>query len=231
MAEIRQRSEQILQVREGLRAKHPGKSLYFPWTPYQDSVRTFQTYLAKFPRDVLAVLPEVRSVVDSLDGESSGPIGRDDVEEMEREIASSAGRPRPKRHGRGQGFAVDTQIKVAVESHAMNAALRYYEELGDVVDTSRKASFDYAVRIDGVTWHVEVKGTTGGAADVLLTRKEVEHAETYPHVALFVLSEIVVMRTTDGTVEVSGGHPILLHPWSLDGSRLTPLAYKYSLSA
>ena len=68
----------------------------------------------------------------------------------------------------------------------MNEALLHYSKLGKVTDTSRTESFDYVVDIDGATWHVEVKGTTGDPQEILLTPNEVHHAKDYPHVALFV---------------------------------------------
>lgn len=56
---IRARRDDLFAIRDKLQAAHPRQPLYFPWIPYQDSLRTFQTYLAKFPRDALVVLPEL----------------------------------------------------------------------------------------------------------------------------------------------------------------------------
>jgi len=35
---------------EQLRARAPGQALYFPWSPYRDTLRTYQSYLAKARR-------------------------------------------------------------------------------------------------------------------------------------------------------------------------------------
>lgn len=113
----------------------------------------------------------------------------------------------------------------------MNAALAHYQALGNVVDTSRTESFDYVVDIGGEAWHVEVKGTTGEPTQVLLTPNEVTHAQRYPYTALFILSNITIVRGADGTLMATGGRPTVLHPWSLDADRLTPIGYKYSVHA
>lgn len=230
LAVIRQRRDDLLAVRTDLEATHPGQSLYFPWIPYHNSLRTFQTYPAKFPRRVLQVLPEIATAVAELDGQAAlKPPTAPEVAEAERDLATAAGRPRSPRSGKGQGFANDQLVKVAVETYAMNAALAYYAALGRVTDTSRTASYDYVVEIDSQPWHVEVKGSTGGAADVLLTPHEVTHAREYPRVALFVLSDISVSRDATGEVSASGGKRWIFHAWSLDLERLRPLGYKYRL--
>jgi hypothetical protein len=189
LAVIRQRRSALLAVRDRLQAEHPGQSLYFPWIPYQDSLRTFQTYLAKLPRAALDALPEVGEAVAALvDGPLVPLLALPDVDDAERDMASAAGRPRPPRKGKGQGFATDQRVKVAVETYAMNEAFLHYSQVGGVTDKSRTESYDYVVAIDGDTWHIEVKGTTNDPHEVLLTPREVEHASEYPNAALFVLS-------------------------------------------
>ncbi|WP_426504276.1 protein NO VEIN domain-containing protein [Dactylosporangium sp. McL0621] len=227
---IRQRRAALLAIRDALQAEHPGHSLYFPWIPYQGSLRTFQTYLAKLPRAALDVLPEVRTAAAELVDEPSLPTSvQPEVDEAERDVASAAGRPRPPRKGKGQGFATSQRAKVVVEAYAMNAALLYYGKIGKVTDTSRTESYDYVIEINGELWHVEVKGTTGDPEDVLLTPREVEHANKYPRVSLFVLSNITVTRDEHDELTASGGKMSVFHPWSLDPSRLSPLGYKYRL--
>jgi hypothetical protein len=203
---IRNRRAALLAVRDALQAEHPGQPLYFPWNPYRDSLRTFQTYLAKLPRAVLDVLPEVREAVAALVKELTTNVLTDPgVNEAERDVASAAGRPRPPRGSKGQGFTTDQRVKVAIETYAMNAALLHYGALGKVTDTSRTESYDYVVQLDGDSWHVEVKGTTGDPKEVLLTPREVEHAAEYPRVALFVLSNIRVTCDERGEITASGG--------------------------
>ncbi|MGA4993843.1 protein NO VEIN domain-containing protein [Nonomuraea bangladeshensis] len=229
LAVLRERRLALFAVRDALQAEFPGQRLYFPWIQYQDSLRTWQTYLAKCPRAVLDVLPEVKKAVDALVEELPPTVlTPSGVEEATRQVAAAAGRPRASR--KGQGFATDQRVKVAVETHAMNEALLYYSRLGTVTDTSRTESFDYVVEIDGISWHIEVKGTTGDPQEILLTPNEVQHAEEYPHVALFVLSNIIVNRSDEGEISASGGNASIFHPWPLDQARLSPIGYKYRLS-
>lgn len=61
--QIREREPQFREVYERLQAEHPGKPLYFPFQ-FSDSrpVRAFQGYLTKFPRALVAVVPELAEV-------------------------------------------------------------------------------------------------------------------------------------------------------------------------
>lgn len=224
---IRTRRDELFALRDKLQATHPRQPLYFPWIPYQESLRTFQTYLAKFPRDALTALPELLAPIDRVTRSDIPSATQPEITRAEREVAKAAGRPAKERQKAGQGFASDQAAKVTVEAHAMNAALAHYQALGDVVDTSRTESYDYVIDIGGETWHVEVKGTTGDPTQVLLTPNEVTHAEQYPHTALFILSNITVVRGPDGTLTASGGRATVFHPWSLDADRLTPIGFKY----
>jgi hypothetical protein len=58
-----------------------------------------------------------------------------------------------------------------------------------------------------------------------LTANEVEHAKSYPHVALFIVSEIELKRGLPPIA--SGGKVGLAKPWRIDDQALEPLAYRY----
>lgn len=131
----------------------------------------------------------------------------------------------------GQGFSVDQHSKVAVERHAMASARTYYEQLGTVVETASSKSWDYEVEIDGATWHVEVKGTTGDPVDVILTPNEVAHAQAYEFVALYVVSNINVTAGEGTHRDASGGEVTLIHPWRILEEDLRPIGFKYRLQA
>jgi hypothetical protein len=95
-----------------------------------------------------------------------------------------------------------------------------------VEDVSAKESFDLRCRKGKNELRVEVKGTTTGAGSILLTRNEVRHAEDPTnHVALFVVSGILV----DSTNNCSGGVPSVIEPWIIDREKLDPIAYEYDL--
>lgn len=158
--------------------------------------------------------------------ERAGQRHAPEVEAVDAAVYEAAGRP--IRAG-GQGFSVDQHSKVAVERHAMASARRHYERLGTVVETASSKSWDYEVEIDGTTWHVEVKGTTGNPVDVILTPNEVAHAQTYEYVALYVVSGIKV-AVGDGTQrDTSGGEVTLIHPWRIAEEDLRPVGFKYRM--
>jgi hypothetical protein len=118
------------------------------------------------------------------------------------------------RQGRGQGFQLDQEAKVAVEAHAMNMAVEFYGETWDVEDVHGTESFDMICRRDdGQVKHVEVKGTTTDGAEVILTPNEISHARDNLRSALFVLSNITVERAEHGTVIATGGTRHSYDPW------------------
>ena len=53
LAVLRQRRLALFAVRDALQAEFPRQRLYFAWIQYRDSLRTWQTYLAKCPNAVL----------------------------------------------------------------------------------------------------------------------------------------------------------------------------------
>jgi len=78
---------------------------------------------------------------------------------------------------------------------------------------------------------VEVKGTTGDGSQVLLTRREVEHArEVFPNMALYILRHITVEMREDGVITY-GGSPRIILPWDARVGTLIPLNYSYSLGS
>lgn len=134
------------------------------------------------------------------------------------------------RRGRGQGFQLDQEAKVAVEARAMNAAAEFYGKDWDVEDVHATESFDLICRRGDELKHVEVKGTTTDGAEVILTLKEVTHARENPHTALFVLSGITVERIDDGTVTATGGEHHCYDPWRVDDGTLTPVGFRYQVA-
>lgn len=155
-----------------------------------------------------------------------GRVSVPEVEAVDVAVRDAAGR---RVNAGGQGFSVDQNSKVAVERYAIASARRHYERLGTVVETASRKSWDYEVEIDGTTWHVEVKGTTGDPVDVILTPNEVVHAQTYEFVALYVVSNVEVAVGDGAQPDVSGGVVTLLHPWRIAETDLRPIGFKYRL--
>lgn len=137
---------------------------------------------------------------------------------------------RPRSSSAGQGFGLDPEARRLIEEYSMQQATDYFAALGATVrDVSRQESYDLACTQDGQNYHVEVKGTTGAGASVLLTHNEVKHAQThFPNVVLFVLSEIR-LEVLNGKRVASGGKQAIFQPWKIAPDRLVPLTYSLVL--
>jgi hypothetical protein len=150
-----------------------------------------------------------------------------EVREAVEAVAERAGKGQP-----GQGFQSSPELRRAIERRAMELAAAHYEALGwRVEDVSTKEPYDlHCTRANGQELRVEVKGTTGDGAQVLLTPNEVEHARAhYPAVALFVVAHIVTDEVASGRQEASGGTVQIIEPWRVDDGVLVPVGYAYSV--
>ena len=227
LAVLRERAADIMAVRDELSQRYPKASLYFPWTPYSgESMRTFQGYLVKLPRAVVKYIPELDHSIAALEGRDASRIQLADIEAAEDAVDASAGKSRERS---GQGFRQDQAIKVAIEAHAMDAAIEYWSQRGLVEDVHGNKSYDLVCIVGADEIRIEVKGTTTAGDEVILTPNEVAHARTYPHICLFIVSDIEVTRHSDGQIETSGGSESVLNPWHIDEGLLTPLGFKYEV--
>lgn len=227
LGEIRQHKDTLLALRQRIQARANGEAIYFPWIPYQDTLRTFQSYLVKMPQEAISLFPQLRHAVEQTktpasEADLASPAER--AIEAIKDAAGKVGRP-----GRGQGFQLDQDVKVAVEALAMNTATEIYSLRWVVEDVHGTESYDLICRQGGDVKHVEVKGTTTDGAEVILTPNEVRHARANPCTALFVLSNITVERAEDGTVTATGGKQHLFDPWHLDDGTLAPLGFRYQV--
>ncbi len=133
-------------------------------------------------------------------------------------VKSSARRP-------GQGFMSDPVLKKKVEDHAMEIAKQSYEDDDWIVrDVSASESYDLRVSRGDETRYVEVKGTTGEGAMVLVTRGSVNIALSEGRTDLFVVSRIQVRGD-----EVLGGDSRKVHGWQPSLESLKPIKYEYWL--
>jgi hypothetical protein len=227
LAEIRRHKNVLLALRERIEARASGQSIYFPWIPYRDTLRTFQSYLVKMPQEAISLFPHLRAAVDWEKSESPKWVPVSSTEQAEEAVNDAAGKvARPRK---GQGFQLDQDVKVAVEALAMNAATEFYGKAWEVEDVHGTESYDLICRRGSEEKHIEVKGTTTDGAEVIVTPNEVRHAREYPCAALFVLSNITVKRAEDGTVTATGGTHRSYDPWRLDDGILTPLGFRYQV--
>lgn len=152
------------------------------------------------------------------------------VEHAEEAVQDAAGKA--VRRGRGQGFRLDQEVKAAVEARAMSSAKEFYDREGWIVeDVHRNESYDLLCRQGSEVKHVEVKGTTEDGHEVILTRKEVEHARANTSTVLFIVSNINVEQVSNGTVTAKGGVRHIRDPWYIDDGTMTPLGFRYQVPA
>jgi hypothetical protein len=227
IAEIRSHRDELLALRKRIQDGATGQPIYFPWIPYRDTIRTFQSYLVKMPQNAIDLFPQLRALVDEADSSTLRQAILSPAEQAMEAVIDAAGKI--ARRGGGQGFQHDQVVKVAVEAHAMNAATEFYLEDWDVEDVHGTESYDLICRSHGEVKHVEVKGTTTDGSEVILTPNEIRHAREYSSTALFILSNITIERADDGTVTAAGGDRNLFDPWPIDDGTLTPLGFRYQV--
>ena len=137
----------------------------------------------------------------------------------------------PRRKGsQGQGFGLSSDQRRAIESRAVVVATEILEANGwSVEDVGSHSSYDlHATRGDSFLF-VEVKGSTGSAQTVLLTKNEVRlHRDSHPRTALIVVSAIE-LRNDGATWTGSAGQPVVIHPWIPDEADLEPITFRYSV--
>jgi hypothetical protein len=229
LGEIRQHRGDLLALRARIQARASGQPIFFPWIPYQDTLRTFQSYLVKMPQQAISLFPQLRAIVDRAEVQPPNVVLHSPTEQAEEAVKDAAGKV--ARRGRGQGFQLDQQAKVAVEVHAMNRATEFYSKAWDVEDVHGKESYDLICRRGDEVKHVEVKGTTTEGSQVILTPNEVRHAQEHPCTALFVVSNVVLEHAEDGTVTATGGKQHCYDPWRLNEGTLTPIGFRYQIPA
>lgn len=134
-----------------------------------------------------------------------------------------------KNRSKGQG-RLTAPLRKLVELHAMTIAEQWLRDEGfEYENVSATDSCDYRARRLGKEWVIEVKGTTGGPASVLLTRNEVAlHRVSHPHNALLVVHGIE-MLDRDAIPKVRGGELAVFTPWRVEDDRLSALVFEYRL--
>lgn len=159
-------------------------------------------------------------------GLSPGSISEEllgQFDELER-VASPL-KVRPKGQGR-----LPPALRKLVELHAMGIAKQWLIDEGfEYEDVSSSDSCDFRARRDGEEWVIEVKGTTGGLGNILLTRNEISlHRVSHPRNALLVVHDIT-LTGADTNPSVQGGELTAFSPWLIEDERMIPIAYQYKL--
>lgn len=131
----------------------------------------------------------------------------------------------------GQGRGLTALQRKAVENFAMTQAMAHFRALYDTIeDTHLKMPFDLLCsnRRGGPKLRVEVKGTTGDARTILVTRGEVDSAQTHP-TALFIafLKNLTWANKPTATLNPSAWQKTIINPWRPTPPELTPTAYEW----
>lgn len=150
-----------------------------------------------------------------------------DVESIERDLAEIMGKPT-----RGGGFApgLTAAQRKAVEDRAMQISRETLERDHWVVeDKSANHPYDFLARKGKVEMHVEVKGTTTLGERVVLTRGEVRHHSETPAISALCLVTGISIGGSREAPEASGGALRVICPWTIEVTRLDPLAFEYQV--
>ncbi|MEU7928133.1 DUF3883 domain-containing protein [Micromonospora sp. NPDC049107] len=209
-----QRSEKALrEIKQKLEAEHSGP-LYFPFAFYDSRpARVMQAYLVKFPAAILDAVPELAGIPRRRVPQEPGPAG-------------GTGRRRAQRAS-GSGYIADPLLRRALERHAVREASALYKGW-TVEDVGDRESYDLRVIRDAEEIHIEVKGSSGTADAVELTRNEVRHAlGAVTH--LVVVDQIKWSRSQTGEITTSGGRVRRWGAWVPEDEDLVPTRYRYRL--
>lgn len=207
--QLRTDKAKLQQLLERLRSKYPGRALYFPFELASRPVRPLQGYAFKLP---------------------STFIGSFQLEELSGYGSESHVENRDRSRSSGQGFAGSIEFRLAVERHAMAIALRHYRRNGfRVKNVSRTHPYDVLAINAVADFTVEVKGTTGSADAVFLTRNEVDHAKRNADRSILFVVHGIEVRQAGATLVASGGAIRECAPWFVDDGTLEPLQFRYFL--
>jgi len=124
------------------------------------------------------------------------------------------------------GWEQDTARRQAVEDHAQDLLMRYYEDQGyRVHDTRRGHPYDAVAVKQEQTLYLEAKGTTGDGGTVLVTAGEVDFARAHPGQAVIGIVS-GVRFDDDGLLDKDSGW-LVRHAWNPDDGELVPTAYTW----
>ncbi len=137
-------------------------------------------------------------------------------------------RPRPRSRSLRTLLRLSASERTAIERRAVRVATDHLKAQGyGVKDVGATQSYDLDARRGGERLYVEVKGSTSNAAEVILTKNEVDlHTKVHPATMLLVVSAIELNRDSDPP-EATGGALHQIHPWKIAEEDLTPIAFRY----
>jgi hypothetical protein len=133
-------------------------------------------------------------------------------------------------NGTRQGFGLTPPERKCVELHAMKVAKRYLSQEHFVAkDVSKNCPFDFLAARGGKTIAVEIKGTVGQGASIVLTKKEVQFQRMKHPANMLIVVRSIRLNRTGSRPKASAGKLHVMSPWSIDEGKLKPLAYTYQI--
>ena len=131
----------------------------------------------------------------------------------------------------GQGMLLNSKARKIIEFKAMDSAIEHYESMGySVENVSTKKSYDLECTKGSRKYFVEVKGSILPADKIILTPKEVKFAKrNIDKMKLFFLHSIK-LRERNKKYYANGGKKMIFENWQLDGKKLKPIQYFYSVN-
>jgi hypothetical protein len=127
-------------------------------------------------------------------------------------------------------YQPDSDVRKAVELHAVRVAKSWMEDQGFSVQVKGKPYDLLCIRRDGEVRYVEVKGLQGPAQKIILTSNEVKFArENSDRMILIVVSDILLSRDGAGKVRTSGGKMNIRDSWAPRPESLEAIAFNYAL--
>lgn len=218
ISEVRAGEKALRQVAADLDTAYPGGTLYFPFG-FSDKrpLRAQQTYFVKMPVEVLDVLGLPR------DSFAEGPPHG---------AASGTGKSTTGKaaKSKGSGYIADAVVRSAIEWHAVNHAVGHYDGLGYAVHyTGASSPYDLVVTKGTDLRRVEVKGSSGAATHVELTKGEVKNSRKPTPTDLYVMDGIRWARDADGVVSTWGGEARWWQDWMATKASLQATRYRYTL--
>jgi len=130
---------------------------------------------------------------------------------------------------RKAGRTSNPKLRKAVEEHAMRVVDQHYKNQGIVIeDHSKKCSYDFFYKDQGIGRYIEVKGSQLKNPAIILTRNEVKFArKNWQHMELCVVHSIKVEGQDDP--KASGGTLERFPQWNPDNHKLEATQYECRL--
>lgn len=130
--------------------------------------------------------------------------------------------------GYGGEYQDDPEKRKCTENYAVEVAISHYQSLGFSVEEKGKP-YDLLCRNQDQVVHVEVKGTSGLADKVILTRNEVLDArDSNWRSDLFIVKNIRLVYAEENWV-ASGGDTLIFEGWEPDEKHLLPIQFEYKV--